>query len=398
MGTQTKNIEQAPAHSLLGASTSDRWGSCPGSVNLSKGIVTASSPYAEEGTRAHALAAFILSHGWIPHEVTLDNGNKFEPDDEMLEAVKVYTDLIKKEKAEEAGAKLMVEVRLDLSSIHPKMFGTADAVVYYPSKKLLRVYDYKHGKGVAVDVLDNSQLQYYGLGALLQLGLPCTTVELVVVQPRCYHDDGPVRRWEIPAFDMLDFASDLKKLAYATEDKNAPLNPGDHCRWCPAAGICPALLSKAQEVAKAEFSHVKAYDPEKLAASLKWMDVLDGYISSVRDFAYQEAMHGRCPPGYKLVDKRGTRQWRENVNADTLQNLFGLHQPACFEMKLKSPAQIEKIIPKELKVKMPELTITKSSGVALVPSSDKREASKLDAKSEFMKLEDKQETAENIFS
>jgi hypothetical protein len=370
--------EILPAHSLLGASTSDRWGNCPGSVNLSKGLQSKSSVYAEEGTKAHLVAStFLEKGGWM-----------IDIDEEMIEAVRVYTDLIQKERARLS--ELFIEQRLDLSSIHPKMFGTADAVIYYPEEKLLRVYDYKHGSGVPVEVKENSQLQYYGLGALLQLNKPCIEVELVVVQPRCYHPDGPIRRWKIPAFEMLDFAANLKELAYKTEEPNAPLVPGDHCRWCPAAGICPKLHEKAVESAKTEFSPTIPYEPSRLAQVLNWLDVFEGWAKSVRDFAYNEAEKGRVPPGWKLVQKRAMRKWKPEVEVADLCKALNIHEGAAIETKMKSPAQVEKILKKPEKEILETFCVKESSGYALVSESDTREAVKLDAKSQFTQIADPQ--------
>ena len=48
------------AHSKIGASSMYRWSKCPGSVRLCEGIKSVSSVYADEGTRAHELAASLL--------------------------------------------------------------------------------------------------------------------------------------------------------------------------------------------------------------------------------------------------------------------------------------------------------------------------------------------------
>ena len=52
-----------PAHSRLGASTSERWFNCPASVRLSDGIPSRESPYAAEGTLAHEHGAHRLEKG-----------------------------------------------------------------------------------------------------------------------------------------------------------------------------------------------------------------------------------------------------------------------------------------------------------------------------------------------
>lgn len=350
------------AHSKIGASSMYRWSKCPGSVRLSKDIPSVSSPYAQEGTKAHELAAEMLVK-------PVDTSN-YDP--EMVEAVKVYVDYVYDISHDCA---MWIEKKFDLSSLYPGLFGTADAVVYNEKTKTLSVVDYKHGMGLAVEVKDNPQLMYYALGALMTFSRPCQTVEIIVVQPRCPHPDGPIRKQIIPAFDLLDFAADLVDFAKATEPEDAPLQAGDHCKFCPAAAVCPEIHSKAVVLAKEEFTPVFSYDPKKLSQVLSWVPVLKDWINNVMEFAYNEANQGRVPPGWKLVEKRATRKWRSEDQAkDLLANHFGLDHDQIFKKSLNSVAQIEKVLPKSAREELAKLVVSESSGTTLVHDSDKRPA------------------------
>jgi hypothetical protein len=357
-------------HSKIGASSMHRWSQCPGSVRLSEGIESVSSKYAEEGTEAHALAERVLRNGakaWAG------------ADPEMREHVGVYVDLIQRERK---GNEFWIEHKFNLDNLYPGLYGTADAVIYDAKTKTLRVYDLKYGAGLAVEVERNPQLLYYALGALLSVDLPCETVETVIVQPRCPHPDGSVRRWSIPAVDLIDFGADLVKYAKATEKPDAPLVPGAWCRFCPAAGVCPATRSKAQDLAKREFSSDLSYDPKQLAETLTWLPVLEGWIESVRQFAYAEAEHGRTPPGWKLVEKRATRKWRDEDEAAKACGKL-LSDDELYETKLLSPAKVEKLLGKAARDVLGPLVVTESSGLTLAPESDKRPAAKVSAADEF---------------
>ena len=214
------------AHSKLGASGMYRWARCrPGSVALIDKLAlpkTASS-YAEEGSDAHALGALCLTKrhnpGFYIGKKVDHDGRKFTVIQEMADAVQEYVDAVDAVVEDELPQRnvLLVEQQFDLSSVYPGCFGTADAVVWNSRTKLLTVFDYKHGAGVSVNVKNNPQLLYYGLGALLASGYPAKRVKLVIVQPRCDHADGPVRDWEIDAIDLLDFRADLKAYAEATQ-------------------------------------------------------------------------------------------------------------------------------------------------------------------------------------
>lgn len=388
--------EIQPAHSKWGASSYSRWsakhGGCPGSVRMCEGIPSVSSEYAEEGTWAHEIGADLLEQYFFAKH-TKANYVGTPPD--MIPAVKVYVDFVKAE-AVKSGANtklghILIEHRFDLSSVHPGLFGTADAVIYFPTEKKLLVADYKHGAGIAVEVEDSLQLQYYALGALLSTGLPCETVELAIIQPRCNHEDGPIRRWTFSSFDLLDFAADLAADAAATLQPDAPLNPGKHCRFCPAAAAkCPAIKQKAQAVAKLEFAADLPYDPNMLAQALAAIPMMEAWVKKVHEFAYGEAMHGRLPPGFKIVSKRATRKWAapEETVVDFMMEATKRDEKEFFEPgKLKTPAQMEKLVSKQIGEGLRKLMVSVSSGYNLVPESDPRPAVKMDPKSDFTAIE-----------
>jgi len=357
------------AHSEIGASSYYRWAqdACPGSVQQSRGIESQSSAFAQEGTLAHEMAADMLdgNAGLIAGTTP-----------EMREAVEVYINAVNADKTENCIS--LIEKSFDLSSLFPGLFGTADCVIYYPDKKLLRVYDYKHGKGIVVEVENNPQLQYYALGALVDSGFTPDVIEIVVVQPRAEHACGPVRRWQLTAVELIEYAAQLIKDAKATQQPNAPLKAGEWCRFCPAAGAgCPELKNKTLRIAQTEFGGVpveaQKIKEQQLPDVLKWLPVMENWIKSVREFAYNEAQAGRSPLGYKLVAKRATRKWIDEQKAQLfIDRHFKINGLDMVETKLKSPAKFEKLVKKEDMELLKDHIIKKSSGNVLVPESDKR--------------------------
>lgn len=391
------------AHSKLGASSMSRWSKCPGSVReAAKAPPGKSSSYAEEGSDAHALAARCLrkvaNPGSFIGKTITEDGRTFLVDKEMADAVQVYVDAVDAvvdESVVSVGlkAEVLIEKRFDLSGVHAGCFGTADAIAWRPQEHTLHVFDYKHGAGIPVEVKGNPQLMYYGLGALLASGYPARKVVLTIVQPRCDHPDGPVRSDELDAIDLLDFKTDLKSYAVATEAPDAPLVPGDHCRFCPAMEIdpetmdvrCGAVRKRRQEVTRLEFAPTLSYSPEKLKLALDSRETLKAWLKALDEFAYAEAEAGRTPTGYKLVAKRANRKWRDEgelaaylQGAYTASVMREVYEPPT----LKSPAQMEKV-PGILKGTLDKYAIAESSGHVLVPDSDKRPAVRLDAKTEF---------------
>ena len=385
------------AHSKIGASSMSRWAACPGSVRLSAGIESRSSKYAEEGSAAHALAELCLLRAHAPERYrgwTVGRnakgahflvGDKPEPHaavfahqvtEEMVEAVGVYVGYVQGLHSF-PWTTLDLEQRVDLSALHPGLFGTADAVVYRADTRTLDVVDYKHGAGVPVEVQYsdgslNPQLLYYALGALMQLGKPVSDVRLTVVQPRCAHPQGPIRTATVRAsWLMLDWAQDLVEAAQATEAADAPLVAGSHCRWCPASASCPALVKQAQALARDDFA-VPA-EADDLAAALALIPSLEAWIKAVREKAYEEAMAGRSPAGWKLVPKRAVRKWRDEAEAVDALLIYGFDDQDIYNLALKTPAQIAKALGKANAGVLDSLVVKESSGMTLAPEIDDRQ-------------------------
>lgn len=407
------NAVAAPkAHSRLGASNCKRWWACPGSVRACKDIENKGTPYANEGSAAHALAEYCLRNKcdaepqvghWVGMDGRLyfsdeniaekDKGDTiFEITEEMAEAVQVYLDFFNE--TVEEGDEYDIEQRINLSTYHPDLFGTADLVVYKPGSKTLVVADYKHGRGVPVEVTENVQGLYYAAGSAHRLhNRGIAKVEVVIVQPRCPHKDGPVRRWSTTPLDLMEWVVDLVEAARRTEDPNAPRSAGDHCKFCPAAGSCAEYQGAALKAAAADFATdgsviltpPTSYSPEKLAQTIQNIDIIQSWCQAVKKFAHDEALAGRVVPGFKLVATRANRKFKD---PDAARARFEIDEldPSEFmtEPKLLSVAQVEKAIGKKaFAAYEKELVEKKSSGVVLAPLDDKREAVKPDAAAEF---------------
>jgi hypothetical protein len=367
---------------------------CPGSVRLSKDAPRRSSRYADEGTAAHQLAERCLADGVDAAtrigEVELVNGAAWDVTEEMAEAVQVFLDQVRG--AMQPGDTLLQEQRFDLSALYPGMFGTNDACVVSPSRGRLFVLDYKHGKGHAVEAIGNPQLRYYGLGALMSLKpVGIREIVLTIVQPRAPHRDGPVRSETITVMDLLEWTADLKRAATATEDVFAPVRAGEWCTFCPAAGTCPALRDKALEAAMADFGGATitvpadpgVLSPEEMARLLDSADLIDKWLAAVRAHALHLAESGQPVPGYKLVDKRATRKWRDEGAVPQHLSAMGLGPDDTHDRKLRSPAAIEKLLPKEKRAALADLVEKVSSGVNLVRDDDARPSRTASAIADF---------------
>jgi hypothetical protein len=225
---------------------------------------------------------------------------------------------------------------------------------------------------VPVEVKDNPQLLYYATGAALAYhNRQVKKIRVVVVQPRCHHPDGPIRSAEYEPADLMDFIALLRERAAETEKPDAALNPGAWCRFCLAAPTCPALQQMALETAKLDHEDASADD---LADALGKVDVIETWCKRVREEGIRRARAGSPPTGYKLVATRATRKWKdENKAGAVLCADLGYDQACVYETKIRSPAQVEKLLGKKTLGKvLLDLVETKSSGVTLVTLDDPR--------------------------
>jgi hypothetical protein len=371
------------AHSSLGASVAKRWMNCPGSVAATAELPNIDSPHAQLGTAAHALGELALRRNVDPEMwlgLTVEGA---EVDEDMVEAVRVYTEYCRALMAK-PGVQYWIEQRFSLAELQPPapMFGTSDFIAYDPATQTLHVVDYKHGQGVKVEVEDNPQLMYYGLGALLSVAkeLVVDTVELTIVQPRAPHARGVVRSVNIDYLVIIEFAAELIAMARRTMDPKAPRVAGDHCRFCPASGTCPALQAHATAVAQVEFDALpldvppepSALPVQVLSEVLEKLPILEEWIKAVKAHAYRELERGNEVPGYKLVAKRATRRWADEEQAKQWLDAQGLTLAEIVKGELKSVAQIEKLVGKGL---LPdELVDKKSSGWNMARTDDPRAA------------------------
>lgn len=238
----------------------ERWEACPASVRLSVGTPNKSSFAAAQGTLAHSFCEKALLKQRFVHQLNIEyqvEGHTIKFDREMYDAVMQYKVIV--DDLSGPDTVRHVEHRFHLASLHPLLFGTSDCVLWHPSRLHLDVIDFKYGKGHVVEAEGNPQLQYYGVGAAMNLGYRPKTVTLHIVQPRAPHKDGPHRWWDMDSVDLIEFAIRMVAGVKETEGEDPPVNPGRWCYFCPARavnGLCPAQSEVATARAIKTFSAV----------------------------------------------------------------------------------------------------------------------------------------------
>lgn len=342
-------------HKKFSASGAHRYLHCLGSINACANAPKGkSSKFADEGTKAHAVAEAILK------------GEAYVADAGMVANVKFYTDYVLERSK---GKELLVEQKFSLDFIHPDLGGTNDACIRDAFRDL-EIIDLKYGAGVPVEVEDNPQLLIYALGALWNDDLKALdnefeTITTTIIQPRCPHPDGVIRSKTYSFHEVVEFSKTLKAAIEAAEKPDAPLASGDWCRWCPASPICPLLHAQTMEIVSKDFDaipDVTVLSEEQVVKAFKAKKVIENFLESCEQMLFDSMTAGKVYEGLQLGRGRGSRKWAvddETVSARLLAKGFSIED--IQEVSLKSIAKLEK-----LKKEIPEELIQKVEGALKV--------------------------------
>lgn len=385
-------------HALLSPSSSHRWLICTPSAMLESSEPSTYSPYAEEGTEAHALAELKLSYmlGQINDTEYATKFDHFRLNSkfynyEFNDYVNDYCQevmTIVKEDYKNHEVSVHLEQYVTFEDIVPNGGGTSDVVIV--GKNFIHIIDLKFGKGVPVSAIGNTQLRLYALGAIKKYIRECTCTEarMTIIQPRL-HD---ISTDFVGINELNDWAINyVKPRAELAIAGKGELVPGDHCKFCKLKGKCKALADKQLAIAQAEFEDAvvenNMLEPANMSPEVisRILDIAPKFIDWFKDveaYAMKTAINdGTKIPGYKLVEGRSTR-----VIVSPASVIEKLRTAGFSEEDYLKPAELlgittlEKNIGKKLFNELCEQYIIKPQGKpTLVPESDKRVA--IDVKS-----------------
>ena len=355
------------AHSrIVGGSSAKRVIACPGSVALVDTMPPQpSSSYADEGTLLHDIIAQVLETDASPAQFLGRMYQGVEFTEDLLER-KIIPALKALDEIDPDPDKTMmfaVERSVSFGDFLPGVFGSADLLGRIGNRVI--VLDWKFGDGVTVEVENNAQHLFYTAAAMRTPGLEwlfkgITEVELVIVQPPY------VRRWTTTPDRVAQFETELLRAVKLSRQPDAPMAHGEHCRWCPAKPICPILTGAVDRAVQAK---LEAMPTDQIAYYLEQVPMIEQFISDLKGLAQNLIESGQPVPGWKLVNKRATRQWT-NPEEASLFLLASDIEP--YEQKLISPAAAEKLL-KKVKIPFADgLVVAVSSGSTLAPASDPR--------------------------
>lgn len=385
-GVKGEFVSETKIHAKFSPSSAKRLLSCPGSIRLSESAPPPQeSKFALEGTKGHECHEFLLKNQHRPIWASKKAADMF-PHQMVVHAEFSVNEIMRRVPP---GAEVLAETKCDLSFIHKDFYGTADAVII-EDFGTLTVADYKYGAGIAVEA-DSPQLIAYALSQAHKYDYSFEKVTTLIIQPRAFHRDGPIRTHDFSMKQMKTWKETFSRAIENALRPNAEIIPADpkdkdnYCRFCPASSICPALSKIALRDAGIEFDDLtgKALVPEmpaipsnrlingaRLGETLRSLDKIDVWAKEVRKLAFNMLEAGRKIPGWKLVERRGTRHWVDAEKAGARASA-GIGAEAFTKPELKSPAQIEALGPEGKKFAKKYSTQV-SSGFTMVPDHDSR--------------------------
>ena len=357
-------------HAVLPASSSARWIACTRSALLNLQTDEEYSPYAAQGTDAHAVCEHLIKKA-LGRKTRDPTPDLTWYDQEMQECAEGYLDFVM-EQIEEA--KMLspdpyvgIEQRLDYSKWVPEGFGTGDCVII--ADGLLHIIDYKYGVGIPVAAEKNSQLMCYAVAALdtFEGIYHMERVKLSIYQPRREN----VCTWETTKDELLKWANEvLAPAATLALNGKGEFKPGSHCTFCKVKETCRARAEEEMKLMKYEFAEPEFLSDDEIALILPVIDNLTAWTSDVKEYALKKALSGVHFKGFKVVEGKANRKYiDEGAVAQRLS------EAGCdpYEKKVKGITTLSRELGKKrFETLLEGLLFRPKGNPVLVPETDKR--------------------------
>jgi hypothetical protein len=396
-------------HSIFSPSGSGMWAYCSGSLVPNVTAPDKAGAAAAEGTVAHGVGETWLTSGLRPEYLigeveTVDEGHAsfdIEIDEQMLDFVEMYVIWCAC-----LPGRHFVETRVDFSDLTPieNQGGTADHAACEPGK--LTITDLKYGIGVRVYARNNTQALLYAYGFFQEWdwAYDFQTIVIRICQPRLDHFD----EWEIARDELLGWAAWLKERAYAAWCYDAPRTPGEkQCQFCKIKPDCKAFVTWVERLTDGVFDDLddpitaedmegtvfrleagdryklKPVGPDELtvehkAAIFRHKSLITGWLEELGKDLYERLQRGEKVPGWKLVQGKMQRTFKNEEEAFDELEFLGLDEDDIRPREFRSPAQIEKELTRigykrrQLEKLISHLIKKSPGGATMVPESDPR--------------------------
>ena len=373
-------------HAFLSPSASHRWLNCPPSAKLNAQVPDESSPYAQQGTCAHELCAYLVEKA-IGRDVKDPTENLDYYDQEMQQCAEGYAAFVLEEyeKAKQtcADPDVLIEQKVDYSKWVKDGTGTADCIIL--SDGTAEIIDYKHGLGILVsseseEFGGNPQLMCYCLGVLEMFDgiYDIDTIRMAIYQPR--RDNCSI--YEMSKEALLKWADEvLAPTALLAMEGKGEFKAGEHCQFCKVKATCRKRAEYNLELARYDFEMPDTLEDHEIDAILMKADQLASWASDVKEYALDQALHGKDYGHFKVVEGRSNRKYSDEDQVAKTVTEAG-YDP--YDKSVKGITAMTKLLgKKKFDELLGSLTFKPPGKPTLVPKSDKRPAMKSSAQTDF---------------
>ena len=327
-------------HYRVGGSTYGRLLQCRGSINQRDALegTKQESIFMAQGTAMHKVLEFCVVHNDMPRDYLGHVVHGVEITQEMVDKVTRALD-------DWAYLQSVYDTVHEASEVEGLFAadagGTCDLMAW--SDETLVLADFKSGDGHVVDVTDNPQLMFYAASLMrnsdyVHLFDDVERIVLAILQPIERLDESYSVQ-VIAKADLVKFEKQAEIVIQESYDPDAPLNMGPECGFCPAQVFCPAKTGAAHDALLLDPDHL-----EDLTEALDLVGYLKDWIKAVESTALTQMEYGAQVEGYKLVNKRATRRWKDPEAAlQYFRRRLGGKANLMSPEKLKTPLQVQKL-------------------------------------------------------
>ena len=201
---------------------------------------------------------------------------------------------------------------------------------------------------------------------------PIEKIKMAIVQPRL---ENEASESEIFVAELMDWAENVvKPLAEKAYKGEGTYIAGNHCRFCRAKATCRERARMNLEASKFEMRAGALLSDTEVGEALKMAQDLAKWAEDLKEYALTESLKGKIIPGWKAVEGRSVRAFKDTDLAIKTIIDSGIDEALLYERKQLTLAQIEKLLgTKQFKELVGELVEKAPGKPTLVLETDKRE-------------------------
>lgn len=365
-------------HSSYGGSSIYILDKCPGALRLYPAApAEVESDAAATGTCAHHGGELAIRMGLSAYDLVGMTFQDREFTQAMADDVQIYLSEIRRIKAENPDAVVLVEPKVTMHSVSDEVYGYVDCMIFVPSKRWLFIVDLKYGY-VLVES-STMQIKHYAVSTLdtYQLWSKVDVVQGIIVQPRGEHIEGEVRRINYTIADCLQHQRRFSEIYAETKKPDAPIVAGEHCHYCKVSPICRKRLLRTLDNLYPD-APLELLEKGEIMELYKELATMKRQADKIDELANQYSKAGVKLDGYKLVTKRA---FHECTDEEALVSEILNHpasnikdRTALYNMRLKGKSALKDMPGVPGSVVNKYFKAPDNVGTELVKVSDRRPA------------------------